>query len=344
MEEPYESLYELENFEVDLLDNYHYCREAMMYDIANEYVKNQSVLTEASIVNIIKTVINRVITFIKTQALKLFDLTKKVFTKSKAHSKKMYKERREKVSGMKFERKAIPVSYQGFNFMGLFDKFEELKGVFNDSIESCKDYTSDIDTTIFTLIFKRSDSDNLEDKVNRSYDIAKRKIQSSIKNTFGVDSLDSKDIRKQIAKFIAGEEAVYKSDTKTADTDFYKFNDLYDKIYDFFDKKVKRDIDKEISALKDIEHKVSREGLFDYQKTVTDDKGNDITRYHNDYNDNVSDIIVEMLGNVQRMMNDVIVFSKSVAFTFAEAILKAQGILANMSCAPEAFPAEAAGK
>ena len=96
--------------------------------------------------------------------------------------------------------------------------------------------------------------------------------------------------------------------------------------------------------MKDIEHKVSREGLFDYQKTVTDDKGNDITRYHNDYNDNVSDIIVEMLGNVQCMMNDVIVFSKSVAFTFAEAILKAQSILANMSCAPEAFPAEAAGK
>ena len=338
MEELYESLYELEDFEVDLLDNYHYCREAMMYDIANEYVKNQSVLTEASIVNIIKTAINRVIGFIKTQASKLFDLAKKVFTKSQSHSKKMHKEFKTKVSGMSFERKPIPVSYKGFNFMGLFDKFEELKGVFNDSIESCKDYTSDIDTTIFSIIFKRSDSDNLEDKVNRSYEVARRKIQSSIKNTFGVDSLDSKDRRKLIANFIAGEEAVYKGDTKTADEDFYKLHDLHDKIYEFFDKKVKRDIDKEISALKDIERKISKEGVFDYQKTVTDDKGNDISRYHNDYNDNVTDTIVKMLGNVESMMNDVILFSKSVMFIFINAITKGQELLIRMTAAPEVFP------
>lgn len=339
MEELYESLYELENFEVDLLDNYHYCREAMMYDIANEYVKNQSVLTEASIVNIIKVAINRVIGFIKTQASKLFDLAKKVFTKSRSHSKKMHKEFKAKVSGMKLERNVIPVSYKGFNFMGLFDKFEELKGVFNDSIESCKDYTSDIDTTIFSIVFKRSNSDNLEDKVNRSYDVARRKIQSSIKNTFGVDSLDSKDRRKLIANFIAGEEAVYKGDTKTADEDFYKLNDLHDKIYEFFDKKVKRDIDKEISALKDIERKISKEGVFDYQKTVTDDKGNDISRYHDDYNDNVTITIVKMLGNVERMMNDVILFSKSVMFIFTNAISKGKEILIRMTAAPEAFPA-----
>lgn len=337
----YEDLYEFENFSVDLLENYHYCAEGIIYDVANEYVKNQSVLTESSVVSVIKSVIDRIINFIRTQTSKLFGITKKTYSKADQYSKKAHKECKDKIKykeqeDSNSESVGTPkkIQYIGFNFMGLFDKFEEIKDIFNDSIESCKDYTSDVDNIIFSLIFKRDDSDNIDEKINRSFEINKNKIQSSIKNTFGIDSLEQKNSRTAIRDFISGDDSTYNSDTKKADEDFYKLSNLSKQVKSFFTEKIKSDIEKEISTLKNISNKISREGLYDYQKTVVDDKGNDISKYHA----NATDKIVAMLKNVQTMMNNVISFSSTVSSVLFTAIINGQNKLLNMMSAPEAFP------
>ena len=339
MDQLYESLCELEDLKVELLDNYHYYTESMIYDIANEYTTNQAVLTEASIINILKSAIDKVIAFIK----QAYDKFLKVFKKALEKSKQKISAYKKTTHASRAEKQNIKLKYIGPNFLKLIEKFDELKGMFNNSLSACKDYTSSIDTIISQLILKNESSD-IKDRAERAESAARRHIQSAISSSFDIDIKDigsniffsfNKINRNQIDKFLLGTEkqTIY---IKYGYIETYqeKFEKLQDDVDIFFNRTLKSDIDKEISQLQKISDNVKKYGTRQYHSNILDDNGNPIE--HEDDTKSVN-VVVGMINNVQKMMREVIIFGSNVASRMISGANASHILLCDMSLYPERF-------
>lgn len=338
MDQLYESLYELEDLKVELLDNYHYYTESMIYDIANEYTTNQAVLTEASIINILKSAIDKVISFIKQAYDKFSKMLKKALEKLSqkinAYKKKFYS---------RYKSMDMKLKYIGPNFLGLIEKFDELKDIFNGSLYACKDYTSNIDSIISQLILKDELSD-IKDRADRAEQSARKRIQSTISSIFDINIKDADsdaffmidaDKVNKIDKFLLGTE---KQTTyikyNLLDKYMDKFKKLEDDIDKFFNKTLKNDINKEISQLEKISSNIKKYGTSEYRSNIVDDNGNPIE--HEDDIKSVN-VIIGMINNVQKMMRDVITFGSNVSSRMLTGANASIILLCNMALYPEKF-------